>query len=769
MYFRDLIRQRHFLIGLVLSAVLGAVLCMVPLFNLVGYESSMVVGVFVHIAAAVGTVLALRGEPSDLLRDANAPSWRPIVFFWMLAARHLLWVMPALVLLSLNAFRVPNCDWGQGLAFFVLGPGFAVVMGQAVGWLASRVTIRRRLVWLVVAALILGNGLAMGVHILLEPPINGHQWAIGYLNGSIYDEAISIPPGLLWYRVANVALAMCVVFGVEWWRVRAHRARDAARQLGVMTLLWSVTWLGMTGVEQEFGIRVDRETIADTLGGRVETEHFIIYYPNTSTYREQLDLMIEDHEFRYDEMQRYFGTDPVALHGEKVRSYIYPSTEVKGELMGARRTLIAKIWLREIHIMWRGYGTHLLAHELAHVFTEPFGSGPLTLSMQNGVGVNMGLVEGIATAADAPPLELTLHESSAAMRKLELAPDIRNLVGATGFWTQASGRAYTLMGSFVQFLVDRYGMEPFKKVYRDGDFEAAYGKSANELVGEWEVVVDAIELDEIQLDITRYRYERPSIFGKVCARTIAELKRQASEHASSGDIAAAQAIYDVIVGHDPHNVSHRISRAKLLFQAEENAAALEVLDAMIAEREAALVPAQLAQINELRGDLLWRQGEHQAAARMYASCLDVGVLDDARRLLLAKRDTLDDERSNYHEMMRRYLLEDLGDPVALYYPTLWRARSPSDPLAAYMIGRRLWSARRWEFAREHLEFAASELPEGLLRAEATSMLGQAYMHLGELQKAEQTFAKLAFVEWSRLQTESDEWLRRTRWKRARMK
>lgn len=767
MTFRDLLRQRHFLIGLITSAVLGGALCFVPLFDLVGYESSMVVGVFVHIVSAILTVLTLRAEGVPSIRDAQRAPWQPIVLFWRLAARHMLLIVPALVLLALNAMRVPNCDWGQGLGFFALGAPFAALMGQAVGWFVMGLMPgRRKLVWGLVVGLILGNGLALGVHILLEPPINGHQWAIGYLNGSIYDEAISIPAGLLWYRVTNVALAMCAVFGLEWWRVRA---RTEGRNLLVMWLVWVVLWCGMTYVEQDFGIRVDRTTIAQELGGRVETEHFIIYYPNNETYREQLELMVEDHEFRYAEMQAYFGTDPVALHGEKVRSFVYPNTETKGVLMGARRTLIAKIWLREIHIMWRGYGTHLLAHELAHVFTEPFGSGPLKLSMQNGVGVNMGLVEGIATAADAPALELTLHESSAAMRAIDLAPDIRDLVGATGFWTQASGKAYTLMGSFVQFLVDEYGMERFKQVYGDGDFDAAYGKSADTLVGEWEAMIDGITLTEIQRDITRYRYERPSIFGRVCARTIAELKRRASERASAGDIAAAQAIYDVIVGYDPQRASHRLSRAKLLFQAEENEAALDVLDAMIAERGESLVPAQLAQINELRGDVLWRQGAHDEATAMYTSCLDVGVLDDARRLLLAKRDSLSAGRATWRPFMRRYLLEDLGDPVALYYPTMWRARQPDDPLAAYMLGRRLWGARRWEFAREHLDYAVRELPEGLLHAEATLMLGQTYMHLGLYEQAGQMFEALALVEWSRLQTESDEWRRRLVWKRQQRK
>ena len=752
-----------FLLALLLSALLGLALCFVPLFDLVGYESSMAVGVYVHLAAAALALgEARRGAASLSTRDP----WANVERFLKLVARCQLLILPALLMLSLNALRVTNCDWAQGLGFFALGPPCAALMGAMVGWCAQRaLPTRRRAAWVVALIGIVANALALGVHILLEPPINGHQWAIGYLNGSIYDEAIRIPPGLLWYRVANVALALAAVSAVEL-RWREARGAPGGRRLLLFALLCALIWSSMTLVEQRFGVRVTRQTIARELGGRLETEHFIIYYPDVQSYREQLDLLAEDHEFRYAEMRAYFDTDPVALHGRKVKSFVYPSTETKGHLMGARRTLIAKIWLGEIHIMWRGYGTHLLAHELAHVFTEPFASGPLKLSMQNGLGVNMGLVEGIATAADAPPSELTLHESSAAMRRLDLAPDLGELVGAAGFWTQASGRAYTLMGSFVQHLVDSRGIEAFKRLYADGDFEAAYGESAEALVGEWEAMLDQLALSQIQLDITRYRYEKESIFGRVCARTIAELKRRAAERAERGDVAAARALYGEIIGYDPLATRHRISFASLMLRAEENDEALDVLDQLIEERGAELAPAQRAQIDEMRGDLLWRQGQIEPARERYAACLDVGVLNDARRLLLAKRGALAPERAAHHDLARRYLLDDLTDSIALYYPTRWRAERPDDALVAYMLGRRLWGARRWEFALEPLKLAQRELPEGLLKDEALSMLGQTLMHLERYEEAEGAFEQLASSEWSRLRLLSEEWRARVTWKRA---
>ncbi len=767
----ELVRQRYFVITLVLSLILGVILCFVPLFDIVGYESSMVVGVFTHLAAVFCTLKLLHQDHTFSPRESQAPAWRLFDFFWIAFVRHLLLILPPALALSLNAFRVPNCDFWQGFGFWILGPPFAVLMGQVAAWVANVLYPKGKRVQYVLAyAIVVLNGLSLGLHILLEPPINGHQWAIGFLNGSIYDEAIRVPAGLLWYRLTNVMLALAVVCGLEYWRSRkvVQHQRTIRGLLG-LALLSCVLWIGMTATEQRFGIRIDRDMIAQELGGKVETEHFIIYYPDSEEFQSQLELIKEDHEFRYAEMKAYFHTDPVELYGEKVRSFIYPNTEVKGHLMGARRTLIAKIWLGEIHILWRNYGTHLLAHELAHVFTRPFSSGPLSLSMQNGVGVNMGLVEGIATAADSPPLELTSHEASAAMRRLKIAPDIRGLVGATGFWTQASGRAYTLMGSFVQFLVDKYGIEKFQVVYKHGDFQAAYDTSASELVSQWERMLDAIELTESQLEIARYRYERPSIFGKVCARTIAELKRQANENASSGQLEQAREIYAQIIAHDPLSTNHKLGLARLLMRAEQDKEALKVLDALIAAQGDSLVPAQLASVNELRGDVLWRDTQYDDARRMYGECLKTGVLDNTRRMLLVKQASLQPERSDYRELSRDYLLDYSGDPVSLYYPTMWRYEQPEDPLVAYMLGRRLWGNRKWADAQGHLEFAVAELPSDLLQAEAMLMLAETYTHQALYDKALEVLNRLAKVEWSRLQTEAEEWRARVEFKQSLLK
>lgn len=739
-----------------LTSLVGALLCFIPLFNLLGYESALVTGVVTHLAAAVLTCLFFREEPDGPLGSGLGESSQRA--FMHLLASNLSLILPPAALLSLNALRVTNCSWEVGLGFFALIPVFAVLMGQLVGWAACALFSSTRARIFASVVVILGNGLALAAHVALQPPITGHQWAIGFLSGSIYDEALSVPSSLLWYRVTNLTLAMVVVWGIEAWR-QHELGRGAVRRFAGLAVSALVLFAGMTGFESSFGVRIDRAEIAARLGGVVETEHFIIYYP--LSYSSQLELMIEDHEFRYAEMQEYFGTDPVALHGRKVRSFVYPDRETKGELMGARRTLIAKIWLREVHILWSGYGDHLLAHELAHVFTEPFGAGPLRLSMQNGVGVNMGLVEGIATAADWPAGELDPHLASAAMRQLDIAPDIRGLVGASGFWSQSSGKAYTLMGSFVAFLVDEHGIEKFKLVYADGDFQRAYGQPAGALVSEWEAFLDELEVTDLQLQIARYRYERPSIFGKTCARTIGELRRQAGLAAGRGEGEVALEIYKEILGYEPGNTSYELAYVRLLIELERADEALGMLDEMRARE---LVPSQAAAIDQLRADIFWRRDQFERARALYETCQQVGVLDGTRRMLQVKESMLAAERRGSQALIRAYLLEEPDAGVAIFFPMKWASEHPEDPLANYLIGRQLWGRAQWEHARMYLELAASSLKPELLRLEARHMLAQVYYHLGQDEDAKELLEELARAPWSRLQTEADEFTRRVSWR-----
>lgn len=750
---------RAYAVTYALVAVAGAVSCFVPLFDLIGYESAALFGVLGGLAATGLTLHAVqRGLLEAPLATTRVTS--PTAAFCRLWVRHLGLLVVPLVFLGINALRVQNCAVGVGFALWLAIPVGSILCGQLIAWTALALFPGQPRGRLLFCVAIIGASIAAPVaHLALEPPIVGHHIFLGYFSGSIYDEALAMPSSLPWYRLMHLAAAVLVLALIE----AVWRARDGRRWHWMMLVVLAAA-IGFTSIwwhRKDLGVGIDRGYIEQELDGRIETEHFVIHHPRNEWFLRRRDALAEDHEYRYAELAAFFETDPAA--GRKIHSYVYPNREEKGRLMGARDTLVAKLWLHEMHIGWGGLGEHTLAHELAHIFTEPFGAGPLKLSTQSYVGVNMGLVEGVATAADWPTEELTPHQASAALRRLKLAPDISEIVGASGFWTQSSGRAYTLVGSFVRYLIDTYGIEPFKAAYPTGDFAGAYDKSADELVEEWRAMLDELDLSDRERDLARYLYDRPSIFDKVCARQLGELERKARAAADRGRLGEMQQLYETILEYAPERLEHRVSYARAYSRAGEHQRALEMVEALLDERSDTS-PVWRARLRQLHGDLAWRLDRVDEAKSSYRSCADHGVTTDIHRLLEVKLEALerpaDEGRSDAFE----YLLGRQPDAVKLYYPMRWHRRSSEDPVAAYLIGRRLWNERQWRRATPFLEQAAEELQPAILLDETARMLGVARYFQGELSRAERALDRLDDSEHPYYREQAREWRNRIAWK-----
>lgn len=741
--------------GLVNLVAVGC--AFVPLFDLVGYESAALFGAILGFFALGMTVWSVRGggvEPP--LEDDRTRS--PADDFGRLALRHLALAVGPVLILSLNAVRVPNCDWASGFAFWALIVIPAVLIGQTAGWVTTAAFADRRvLCWLTALGLPLLDVAYQLQHLALQPPIITHQWFIGYFGGSIYDEALAVPTSLIVYRLIQLAAIVAIVAAIEvaWRRKKGTWPGWTTAVAVVGVLAFAVGFAH----RQDAGISIDRGHVVDTLGATVESEHFVIHYPNRRPYLDRVDEMVADHEFRYHQMRRFYGTDPVAESGRKVRSFVYGDRSTKSDLMGSRSTMVAKLWLHEMHILWSDTGDRMLAHELAHIFTEPFGAGPLRLSMQRGIGVNMGLVEGAAVAAEWPTGQMNPHEASAAMRRHDIDPRLDAILGATSFWTEASGPAYTAMGSFSRYLIDEYGIEAFKAAYPRGDFEGAYGREVGELIAEWEEFVDAIELTPQQKAVAAHRYDRPSIFEKVCARALAERRLQARGAHSAGALAEALRLYESVLDDDPLHVGSHRRRVQILMQKGRFDDALEAIEQRPRE---AMTEIDEARFLELKGDVLWSSGDGQRAASTYDEVLQKGLGDAQQRSLVVKRRLAGDGQ----DWGLRYLIERTSSTYATYLVGRIHRKMPDDPVVSYLLGRRLFNGGYHAEAIPHLERVDSALEHEALDAEALRMLGEAYLHEGRFDASKSVWERLLDSDRSRYRQAAEQWLSRAAWAEA---
>ena len=260
------------------------------------------------------------------------------------------------------------------------------------------------------------------------------------------------------------------------------------------------------------------------LGASLETEHFIVYFDPTDISAIEETALKQDLEFRYSEMEAYFKEDPVAWKERKIEVFLYPNTEEQQRLMGTRNTFVARPWTHQMHLRWT-YGSSALAHELSHLFSAPFGGWLMTLPTYNNGVVNIGLLEGVAVAADWPQEQYSPHDVSSVLMEKGLLPNIENAFDPMGFWKNPSGKAYQSMGSFVRWLIDEFGIDKMKMFYQGVEFYEVYGISLVKAIDDWKSYLKSIHIKKIHKDYILMRFDRQSIFQKVCARRIAEQVR----------------------------------------------------------------------------------------------------------------------------------------------------------------------------------------------------------------------------------------------------
>ena len=712
---------------LLLSLVLGVVLCFVPLFQIIGYESAAISGVVLSFLSLFSL------NENVQRRTLNPENINSVIRFW---CESWLLILPAMMILSLNGLRVETCAWGDGFLFWLLIPPISMAIVQAF-WILGY-TLHSRLAWIsVLVAILVEVGIFLW-RLANEPPIARYEWIIGWFSGSIYDEALSVPSSLIVYRIYCL---MCSLFVLHL----ALLYTDKKWLFRTFGLLVVVSVMRVQGSSWMF--MHTHQSVQEELGGRLETEHAVVYFSQRHLTLIEQEHLMRDIEFRYQELKAFFQEDPVVWKERKMEIYVYPNSDVQQELMGSRRTFVARPWTHQMHLRWGEIGDSVLAHEMAHLFTAPFAPWPFRLAAKKGGGIDTGLVEGIAVAADWPPDELNPHRASAALRALKQAPDIRSLFDAGGFWSQPSGKAYTMTGSFVRWLVDEYGIESFKILYRTGSMEDAFGDNSGTLIGKWESFLSTIELGERDMAIAEHRYARRSIFEKVCARSLAETKRLAQQAYRNQSYDVAFELYEKALVREPENPRVRYAKSRVLMAQQKWSKAEVWIEESLKKKISTTYKSLFL---EQKGDVYWQRGELEKAKSIYESCLLFGLRDAQRRTLIAKIQSLEQPKA------KRYFLDRNNRAVHLFVLMSWAQNN--DNLASYLTGLQLLSIFELNGAIDVLE--ASKLDSVDLEEQRLLLLGKAYVLSGRSSQSIPIWEQLRRARQDRIRMEAEEWLRR---------
>ncbi len=778
--FFKLVKSKAFLLTLVLLSIISGAFTFHPLTSRLGFDYSL-------YFSAVSTILLGHFSWAAFRlrrRYSKGPGiYGTIVRIWLAA---FLSLGAPLLVISLNALRVRNCNFTTGFAFFVVMPGVGTILSVATG--VSLAVMRRKgwsiaLLYLIPLASILW-AVYQG---LIHPPIFAYGHYFGFFPGTIYDELREVTSTLLLFRLQTITLALFAlslvsllagrqgVVGqdtVAWrdallqrvqgaldGRLRWGLDREAATGTFFLLLLCLAGLMISHRYRHDIGYKQTDFSIQQTLGGRYETKHFVIYYDRDFLSPRKLRRMARDSEFRFQQLERFFGHKP----NRKIEIYWFRDVAQKSHLMGAAYTMIARPWAHQFYIHGYGFPHYVIKHEMAHVFTAAFGAGPLKLSVRYGVFFYPALIEGVAVAADWVRGELTPHEWSRAMLDIKGTPDPEQILGPLGFFKHSGWTAYTIAGSFSRYLIETYGIASYKKAYGRATFAEVYRKPLQQLSTEWKQYLrQNVKLGVREAKQAAYRFRRyRSIFVRTCPHAIAALNQKVSRLRRSGARYSAIRVQEKICSFAPRSYQ-RLRLLQLHVQTKQYKKAVQQIKRMLKDFPAKNYPVVHSRIRRQAGLIAYRRNQLNLAKQHYLIASQQHLsLSEMRHLLVALYAL---KHSAVTDVIMRYIAPTGSRTARLLALQAASLRNPKEPMLAYLLGRRLYFASQYKAAIPLLQKAAAGFQKLPLRMESLRLHASSHFYLGLYAQAAQLYQNLSKLPLpSGLKRQALDWKERSLW------
>ena len=487
---KNIFKWRNYLgFYLLIALLFNLVLLKLPLTNVFGYEFSVINSLLIVLLSGIYTIYFF-----ELNFSKENRSFTPELF----ESLTLLLIIPFSVSV-INSVIYGFCSFTDGLLFYIVITCPSIIIGISLGLISVLIANRFRVVLLFV--LCFGILMIIAFEIYFNPQVYVFNPIIGYFPGTIYDEGISVSGKLILYRFFNI-----LFFG---WIISAivRLKRNKKKQLIFFSFKVLFLDIAFYLLSPKLGFSTTLGSLTNTLSNSVSTDHFVIHFDKRID-TEKVKMLALNHEYYYQELEKYFE---VRLD-DKIQSFIFYDDNQKKKLFGSRNADVAKPWLNHIYISIRNW-EHTLKHELAHCFSAKFGSGILKLAS----GLNPMLIEGIAEAADGNYDDNSLHFMAALAYNSGYEVDIKYLLSKFGFYSKASSISYIFAGSFIQYLIDNYGISKFKEYYLTGEFPKSYRLNLNNTLKKYYSFLTNSDYFYNE-HIAHYYFGRKSLFQKVSFR-----------------------------------------------------------------------------------------------------------------------------------------------------------------------------------------------------------------------------------------------------------
>ncbi|MGE5351718.1 MAG: hypothetical protein ACM3P0_06520 [Acidobacteriota bacterium] len=506
---KAIFKQKILTFELLLLLISNTVLLNLPLTNLLGYEYSAINGILITLLSGILTISCLKKDAGE--KDT-------ILFISELTKSLLPLIILPLAMGLIAAFFVKNCSLLQGVLYYMVFTVPALLIGSSIGIICSLISRKYSYISLSVIYLII---LFLPVlYIYFNPQIYFYNPIIGYYPGTIYDEAVKIDFKLISYRLLNIAYfasAGCVAF----WLIRKKSLKAGHKAaFFAATILIAVLFI-FSG--DTLGFSTTKSRIISELSGHVSSEHFEIYYDTKIDSRTIKNIVLHN-EYYFEQVTAALKVKP----SKKVTTFLFYDSEEKKNLFGSANADVAKPWLYQLYINFGNY-ERTLQHEIVHCISSEFGVTPFKISH----GFNPSLLEGLAVALEDETDGHTVHYMASLAYNNNFKFPIEKLFQGLNFFGELSSLSYIYSGSFIRFLIDKYGIEKFKEIYKGSAYTQVYGRPLESLTSEYYAFISSYS-PKGSPDEAEYYYGRKPIFKKVCARFLAENIERAWSMYNSG-------------------------------------------------------------------------------------------------------------------------------------------------------------------------------------------------------------------------------------------
>lgn len=504
---RDEVRDVLWIAGAALTAAV------LPLLTMVGRNLEYEYALFATVlTVALIPLVALVIPGSVARRWAAYPWW--VAIGWVVLVGPLVFTMPANVLFWTKICRCSSLSFWLWMAI-LWAPAW--VLSHAAALLMTRgrqFGLNRWRMGAAVAASLVAVAALAGAELWFAPQKRVVSLLFGFLHGPIYDLWIPLDAGVLISRAAHLFIG-ATFLSLVWWRpVRLNRVLTWTLAGCAMAALVLAAFFPSVGS----GIARLRSLMPATLSGDGFTLHYVAPPPPENQAPATIRRLFRDAQFHTSELRKTFG-DRAASH---VDIFVYPDRNAKKLWFGGGSTDVTDVVTPSVHIVAEPGIHRSLRHELVHAIASRQGFYGL------GFHPSMAFTEGLAEALAPSERLVSADDGVAAMIESKRLPDMSSLFSPF-FWAESGNRAYTAAGSFVAYLMERFGIGPVLDLYAGKGWGTAIKEDRQKVVDAWKAsVLKGFNRERYEMSAEAlYRY--PGLLADRCPHTKADFQRDKSE------------------------------------------------------------------------------------------------------------------------------------------------------------------------------------------------------------------------------------------------